>query len=685
MNYPWLKREPLGRVLGGGCFISAAASPTDSCLRSAGASTRRRRRRRREGGRKEVHGGRILLRQARVFSSFLSAPWRRMPPRSENSRAGAGQQATRFPAEFSSKGWTGRRRRRRRLSGGADRWTFSLLFRALCGPLSSAARRTPPLRSFRRVGGCGGARWNGHHAAVDLIRPGVCVDGKLLKGASGPDDDAVMRHRRGNAFEMCQSCSIEKVKGKEEDQLRELGTMVCAQGCVLVQLHNAFAQDPGTFQKNWYLVVYMLLVKKNFLKGFRKVTVETLRLPHLGHVGLKKKKPLFRAQSGEDHNDQESSDCLFPGLHDDMALYCLACTCRSDYPLLACLSKKFKSLINSGYLYKLRRQIGIVEHWIYLACSLMPWEAFDPVRNRWMRLPRIPCDDCFSCADKESLAVGTQLLVFGRELTGFAVWMYNIVTNDWSRCLLMDLPRCLFGSGSSREIAIVAGGTDKHGHVLKCAEMYSSEMGKWTTLPDMNLPRKMCSGFFMDGKFYVIGGMSSNTESLTCGEEFNLETKTWRRIPNMYPGGNRATQSPPLVAVVNNQLYAADQTTNELKKYDKLNNAWNVVRPLPVRADSYNGWGLAFKACGSNLLVIGGHRGPQGEVIVLHSWCPEEGNRESDWSVLSVRERAGAFVYNCAVMGLRLDMVYPSPSGRCIIISWAKTIAQPRAELDCSA
>uniref|UniRef100_A0A1D1YG08 F-box/kelch-repeat protein At5g60570 n=1 Tax=Anthurium amnicola TaxID=1678845 RepID=A0A1D1YG08_9ARAE len=452
---------------------------------------------------------------------------------------------------------------------------------------------------------------------------------------------------------MCWSCTIEKVKWKEKYPLCKLGAMACVQGFVLSLLQDSFVQDPSSFQMNWCLLVYMILAKNNILKDFRKITVEKdLHLPRLDHAGLKKKKPSVKTKSGRDHDGQESSDCLFPGLHDDLALDCLAWVCRSDYPSLSCLSKKFKSLIDSGYLYKLRRNLGVIEHWVYLACSLMPWQAFDPIRSRWMSLPRMPCDDCFACADKESLAVGTQLLVFGRELTGFAIWMYDLVTRDWSQCPLMNLPRCLFGSGSCGEIAIVAGGSDKYGHVLKCAQLYNSELGTWVALPDMNLPRKLCSGFFMDGKFYVIGGMSSHTESLTCGEEYNLKTMTWRRIRNMYPCGNQATQSPPLVAVMNNQLYAADQTTNEVKKYDKLNNTWNVVRALPVRVDSYNGWGLAFKACGNKLLVIGGHRGPQGEVVVLHSWCPEEGNSGgSDWNVLSVRERAGAFVYNCAVMG----------------------------------
>ncbi|XP_052478397.1 F-box/kelch-repeat protein At5g60570-like [Gossypium raimondii] len=294
------------------------------------------------------------------------------------------------------------------------------------------------------------------------------------------------------------------------------------------------------------------------------------------------------------------------------------------------------------YLYPLAIQ-GF-EHWVYLACNMMPWEAFDPMRQKWMRLPRIPCDDCFTCADKESLAVGSELLVFGHELSGFAIWMYSLVTHNWSKCLLMNLPRCLFGSSSLGEIAIVAGGSDKNGNVLQSVELYNSKVGTWQTLPDMNFLRKLCPRFFMDGKFYVIGGMSSDTDCLTCGEEYNIETRSWRRIENMYP--------PPLVLVVNNR-FTHDQATNEVKKYDKVNNSWSVVKRLPVRADSSYGWGLAFKACGNSLLVIGagGHGRHDDGVIVLHSWNPDEGNRDGqEWNVLAVKARAGAFVYNCAVM-----------------------------------
>lgn len=429
--------------------------------------------------------------------------------------------------------------------------------------------------------------------------------------------------------------SLEEVKTK---MVGVLPAVVDPEKCVILPSTRSFTK------KNGQLFAYIIFYGNVFYS------------PNLDYIQLKKKKSRVIVQSEENHDGQASDGSLLPGFHDDIAFNVLAWCCRSDYPTLACLNKNFNSLMSSGYLYKLRRQLGVVEHWIYLACILMPWEAFDPVRRRWMRLQRMPCDGCFMSADKESLAVGTELLVFGRELSGFAIFMYSLITRGWSRCSLMNMPRCLFGSSSLGEIAIVAGGSDKNGLVLKSAELYNSEYATWQTLPDMELPRKLCSGFFMDGKFYVIGGISRDIECLTCGEEYNMETRTWRRIENMFPsslvGTQAAMQSPPLVAVVNNQLYSADQATNEVKKYDKANNTWSVVKRLPVRADSSNGWGLAFKACGNSLLVIGGHRSPEGEVVVLHSWQPECSNGVGqEWSVLSVRERAGSFVYNCAVMG----------------------------------
>ncbi|KAK8287762.1 hypothetical protein V6Z12_D07G079400 [Gossypium hirsutum] len=294
-----------------------------------------------------------------------------------------------------------------------------------------------------------------------------------------------------------------------------------------------------------------------------------------------------------------------------------------------------------------------------LRCSsLLEWEAFDPICHRWMHLPKMTSNECFMCSDKESLAVGTELLVFGKEISSHVIYRYSILTNTWSSGMKMNTPRCLFGSASLGEIAILAGGCDPHGNILSSAELYNSETGKWVTIPNMNKARKMCSAVFMDRKFYVIGGIGvGSAKTLTCGEVYDLKMKTWHEIPNMYPARNgvagateapAAAEAPPLVAVVNNELYAADYALKEVRKYDKEKNLWVTLGGLPDQAVSMNGWGLAFRACGDRLIVIGGPRALGEGMIELNSWVPNEGPPQ--WNLLA-RKPSGSFVYNCAVMG----------------------------------
>ncbi|XP_038692176.1 F-box/kelch-repeat protein SKIP11-like isoform X2 [Tripterygium wilfordii] len=365
-----------------------------------------------------------------------------------------------------------------------------------------------------------------------------------------------------------------------------------------------------------------------------------------------------REQPGDRATDSTDSDSLIHAIGRDMSINCLIRCSRSDYGSIASLNKSFRSLVSSGDIYKLRKRNGIIEHWVYFSCQLLEWEAFDPISRRWMHLPRMTSNDCFMCSDKESLAVGTDLLVFGMEVVSHVIYRYSLLTNSWSSGMRMNTPRRLFGSASHGEIAILAGGCDYQGTILSSAEMYNSETQTWVTLPNMKKPRKMCSGVFMDGKFYVIGGIGGReSKVLTCGEEYDLETKTWTEIPNMSPGRSDAAGdtevspaggAPPLVAVVNNDLYAADYADMEVKKYDKERKLWFTVGRLPERAASMNGWGLAFRACGDRLIVIGGPRSMGEGYIELNAWCPSEGPPQ--WNLLA-RKRSGSFVYNCTVMG----------------------------------
>lgn len=357
------------------------------------------------------------------------------------------------------------------------------------------------------------------------------------------------------------------------------------------------------------------------------------------------------------HGDQSDSSSLIHQIGRDLSINCLLRCSRSDYGSIASLNQSFRSLVRSGELYRLRRQMGIVEQWVYYSCNLFEWEAFDPIRRQWMQLPTMDSNECFMCSDKESLAVGTELLVFGKEIFSHVVYKYSLLTNSWSSGITPTTPRCLFGSASRGAIAIVAGGCDIRGRCLSSAEHYDSESGTWTTLPNMHKPRKMCSGVFMDGKFYVIGGVGEgDSNELTCGEVYDLETRSWREIPDMFPAQNggpgssspATSKAPPLLAVVRNELYAAYHAEQELRKYDKGRNLWITMGRLPGNINSMNGWGLAFRACGDKLMVIGGPRASFGGMLEINAWEPNEGPLQ--WDLLGSKHSSN-FVYNCAVMG----------------------------------
>ncbi|KHN05615.1 F-box/kelch-repeat protein [Glycine soja] len=99
-----------------------------------------------------------------------------------------------------------------------------------------------------------------------------------------------------------------------------------------------------------------------------------------------------------------------------------------------------------------------------------------------------------------------------------------------------------------------------------------------------------------------------------------------------------SNSAPPLVAIMDNQLYYDEEhLTNMVNKYDNERHTWSELGRLPVRADSSNGWGLAFK----------GFR-----------------NGTIDWKVLGVKEHLRVFVYNYAVMGWSGEMLLDSLSRR---------------------
>lgn len=365
---------------------------------------------------------------------------------------------------------------------------------------------------------------------------------------------------------------------------------------------------------------------------------------------------LSRIGSSSGDEPQDADYSVAP-LSDELETLIVARFPRSEYWKFSLMSKRFSNLVKSEELYKIRRAVGSKEPSVFMfVTGETTWRAFDRQFRTCRRLPILPADACFGLADKETVCAGTHLIVSGKEFGGISIWRYELVANEWIKGPSMINPRCLFASATCGDSAFVAGGmetgTENEEQVLSSAEKYDPETKSWEPLPQMRQRRKLCSGCFMDNKFYVIGGVDQAGNGLTCGEAFDEQQNTWEFIPNMLKDTViSTTQSPPLVAVANNELYSLESSSNELKLYLKKSNSWKNLGPAPIRAGCNRGWGIAFKSLGDELLVIGASATAHGRSMAVYTCCPDPRADRLQWRALDCgANQLSGFIWNCSVM-----------------------------------
>ncbi|XP_059643767.1 F-box/kelch-repeat protein At3g27150-like [Cornus florida] len=351
---------------------------------------------------------------------------------------------------------------------------------------------------------------------------------------------------------------------------------------------------------------------------------------------------------------QDADYTYIPWLSFDLLDVILASFPRSEYWKLSFVNKRYLTLLKSGELFKIRREIKVKEPSVFMLAvgDQSSWWSFDHEFKSCRKLPVLPADFCFTNGDKESLCAGSHLLVSGMELDGLVIWRYELKTNRWCRGPSMINPRCLFASATCGTYAFVAGGIGM-GKVYDTAEKYNPESKSWEPLPRMLKRRKFCSGCYMDNKFYVIGGRNEVGE-LTCGEYYDESLGEWVLIPDMLKDDPVLTSySPPLVAVVNNELFSLETSSNQLKVYLKKSNKWKQLGRVPVRADATRGWGVAFKSLGNELLVIGASAVSSAtNCMVIYTCCPDPNADNLLWKPLGIGQtRISNFILNCSIMG----------------------------------
>ncbi|KAL0741143.1 hypothetical protein Bca4012_082656 [Brassica carinata] len=331
-----------------------------------------------------------------------------------------------------------------------------------------------------------------------------------------------------------------------------------------------------------------------------------------------------------------------------------------EYWKLQFLNKKFLQLLKSREIFSVRQERGLVKPYVIMHSGAeSDWEMFDKDFKTFRRLPKIPSSDyCFFYSDKETISVGTQLIVVGREIEGIVVFRYELENHKWFKGPSMITPRVMYGSASYGKTAFFAGGIqmDDNGNpvVVRTVEKYNADTKRWAMINGMHKARQFSSGCFLRGKFYVLGGRDENDKHLTCGERYDAATNSWELIPDMLKDVTfiMPSQSPPLIAVVDDNLYMLETSLNELRVYDINTNIWKKLGAVPVSANTAFGWGVAFKSLGDRLLVVGTSHSRNGTTKV-YLCRPSPDVKEQHWEELK-HWCAGAelpqFIHNCCVM-----------------------------------
>ncbi|CAN7022349.1 unnamed protein product, partial [Brassica rapa subsp. trilocularis] len=95
------------------------------------------------------------------------------------------------------------------------------------------------------------------------------------------------------------------------------------------------------------------------------------------------------------------------------------------------------------------------------------------------------------------------------------------------------------------------------------------------------------------------------------------------------------SQSPPLIAVVDDNLYMLETYLNELRVYDINTNILKKLGAVPVSANTTFGWGTAFKSMEDRHLVVGTSHSWHRKAIV-YSCRPSLDVEEQHWEELNI-------------------------------------------------
>lgn len=207
---------------------------------------------------------------------------------------------------------------------------------------------------------------------------------------------------------------------------------------------------------------------------------------------------------------------------------------RINYLNMKLVSRAWKAAILSAELFKLRKELGTTEEWLYILTKVendkLLWYALDPLCRRWQRLPPMPN---FAFEDESRKGM-------------IPLWMWNMVG---PRIQIADVIRGWLGKkdkfdrmrlcgcaiGAVDGCLYVLGGFSRTS-AMKCVWRYDPILNTWNEVTDMSIGRAYCKTGILNNKLYVVGGLTrgpGGSTPLQSAEVFDPQTGTWSQIPSM--------------------------------------------------------------------------------------------------------------------------------------------------------
>ncbi|KAK3153540.1 hypothetical protein QOZ80_2BG0176780 [Eleusine coracana subsp. coracana] len=225
---------------------------------------------------------------------------------------------------------------------------------------------------------------------------------------------------------------------------------------------------------------------------------------------------------------------LIPGLPDEISLQILARMPRMRYLKAKLVSRSWKAAITGTDLYRLRKELGVDEEWLYIMTKVddqsLLWHAFDPVSNQWQRLPLMP-----GISHGGECKRGVTGLRLG-DLVSVGIRISDVIRGWLGHKDLIDrIPFCGCAVGAVDGCIYVLGGFSRSS-TMKCVWRYDPFVNSWLEVSSMSTGRAFCKTSLLNNKLYVVGGISKGKNGLTplqSAEVFDPRTGVWAEVPDM--------------------------------------------------------------------------------------------------------------------------------------------------------